>query len=213
MAGLTTGIDTQGAPDGRGDARTSLRRQQILNAAESCFRQHGFHATSMAEIAKSFGMSAGNIYRFFDSKEAIILALIDRDLEQIRDDLSQLAHRSDLVDALVEGMEECLSGELLTHGPLRLEILAEASRNPEVAERLRRIDVLVRDMLRETLLPAGVAPSGSDAALTERDQFARIEVLMALFDGMMSRALRNPDMDIPALRKLLREMIAHLLER
>lgn len=209
MTDPTTDTANPVHPEGRGDTRTALRRQQILEAAESCFRQHGFHATSMAEIAKSFGMSAGNIYRFFDSKEAIIFALIDRDLEQIRNDLAQLAQRSDLVDALVEGLEECMRGDLLTQGPLRLEILAEASRNPKVAERLRRIDHLVRDMMRELLASSAVAGSEGLA----RDQLARIEVLIALFDGMMTRALRNPDLDIPPLRQLLRDLIAQLLQR
>lgn len=102
-----------------------------------------------------------------------------------------------------------MRGDLLTQGPLRLEILAEASRNPKVAERLRRIDHLVRDMMRELLASSAVAGSEGLA----RDQLARIEVLIALFDGMMTRALRNPDLDIPPLRQLLRDLIAQLLQR
>lgn len=63
-------------------SKAELRRQQILDAAAECFRKSGFHGASMSEIAKSFGMSAGHIYNYFESKEAIIEAMVKRDLDQ-----------------------------------------------------------------------------------------------------------------------------------
>lgn len=190
------------------NARTALRRQQILDAAQTCFRQRGFHAASMAEIAKSFGMSAGNIYRFFDSKEAIILALIERDLEEVLAQLSQLEGETDVVDVVITGMQECVS-ETPSRGLLDLEILAEASRNPKVAELLRRNDSLIRNRLREVLLP----PVQGGGRRAEKDALVRIEALMALFDGVIIRALRNPEIDMASLAKVLRGMIANVLGR
>ena len=190
------------------NARTALRRQQILDAAEACFRQRGFYAASMAEITKSFGMSAGNIYRFFDSKEAIILALIERDLEQILQKLSQSLKESEIVDRVIEGMQECVT-ETPSRGLLDLEILAEASRNPKVADILRRNDRLLRNRLREVMLP----PRPGAGRRGEREDLARIEALMALFDGVVIRALRNPDTDMASLEKVLRGMVRSVLER
>jgi len=48
------------------------RRAQIRAAAGECFRQHGFHGTSIAQISKRAGMSTGHIYHYFENKEAII---------------------------------------------------------------------------------------------------------------------------------------------
>ena len=50
-------------------------REQILEASNQLFAQKGFHATSMRQIAATAGISLGNIYNHFDSKEAIFSSL------------------------------------------------------------------------------------------------------------------------------------------
>jgi TetR/AcrR family transcriptional regulator, repressor for uid operon len=45
------------------------RRTRILDAAETCFVRSGFHRTTMQDVAAEAGMSAGNLYRYFPSKE------------------------------------------------------------------------------------------------------------------------------------------------
>ncbi len=54
------------------------RRATILDAAEQCFSRSGFHQTSMSDICQAAGMSPGNLYRYFPSKEAIIAGIIER---------------------------------------------------------------------------------------------------------------------------------------
>ncbi len=56
----------------------SDRRAEILDAAERCFARSGFHRTSMQEICAEAAMSAGNLYRYFPSKEAIIAGIAER---------------------------------------------------------------------------------------------------------------------------------------
>ncbi|MEZ5945535.1 MAG: TetR/AcrR family transcriptional regulator [Hyphomonas sp.] len=50
-------------------------RQQILEAAMQRIKHYGYGKTTMSEIAKDCGMSAGNIYRFFASKLDIAEAM------------------------------------------------------------------------------------------------------------------------------------------
>ena len=61
--------------------RAARQRERILDAAENCFIESGFQAASMAHIAQTAGMSAGLIYRYFDSKASIVKAIIERHLE------------------------------------------------------------------------------------------------------------------------------------
>lgn len=46
-------------------------REQILEAANSRFQQYGYGKTTMAEIASDVGMSAANLYRYFENKQDI----------------------------------------------------------------------------------------------------------------------------------------------
>ena len=58
------------------------RRGQILGAAAQCFMQRGFHQTTMHEICAQAGMSPGGMYQYFDSKDAIITAIVEKEREQ-----------------------------------------------------------------------------------------------------------------------------------
>src|SRR5918995_1872307 len=81
--------------------RQSDRRAEILEAAQRCFVRAGFHQTSMQEICAEAGMSAGNLYRYFPSKEALIAGIAERD--------RAAAARGDIArDADVEGAVDML---------------------------------------------------------------------------------------------------------
>ena len=66
------------------------RKSQILDAAMETFTEKGFHKTRMSDIAESSGLSKGSLYWYFDSKDAIILKLIDRVFEFEIKDLTAL---------------------------------------------------------------------------------------------------------------------------
>ncbi len=52
-------------------------REQIVVTADDLFYRKGFEATSFADIAKDVGISRGNFYHHFKSKDAILDAVID----------------------------------------------------------------------------------------------------------------------------------------
>ena len=54
-----------------------MTRQQILSAALNLFRERGFDAATMRDIAESAGMSLGASYYYFPSKESIVSAYYD----------------------------------------------------------------------------------------------------------------------------------------
>jgi AcrR family transcriptional regulator len=55
----------------------------ILDAAARLFAERGFHATSMSAIAKQAGVSKGLPYNYFDRKDDILEAIIDRRLDEV----------------------------------------------------------------------------------------------------------------------------------
>src|ERR1700689_2223890 len=57
--------------------RQDNRRVQLMDAAARPFRERGFHAPSMRDIAKAVGMLSGSIYYHFQSKEEMLVAVYD----------------------------------------------------------------------------------------------------------------------------------------
>ena len=66
------------------------RTAEILDSIKGVFAAKGFEGASMQDLAKAAGMSAGNFYRYFPSKDAIIAALIERDLAEVQDEFNQI---------------------------------------------------------------------------------------------------------------------------
>jgi AcrR family transcriptional regulator len=183
------------------------RRQQILDAACDCVRQAGFHGASMAEIAKAAGLSVGQIYRYFENKEAIIAAIVAQDLAEMREKFAEMESRpGDLVEAMTEHLPEAVDKCFdLGRAALTLEVLAEASRNPKVAAILRAADEQER-VYAQAMLDRSRKPEWSDAEFQ-----ARCEAVGLLFDGMIIRAVNHPDTDRGALAGVLSATIRQLL--
>jgi AcrR family transcriptional regulator len=63
---------------------------QIINAASVVFAKKGFSATRMSDVAEQAGIAQGTIYRFFESKEDVALALFEVGQEACRVELARL---------------------------------------------------------------------------------------------------------------------------
>jgi AcrR family transcriptional regulator len=66
----------------------SFRRDAILAAAKKVFAKKGFHATTMADIAKAAHLSYGSVYWYFDSKDALFHALMESEEAALRDHIA-----------------------------------------------------------------------------------------------------------------------------
>jgi len=187
--------------------KAEARRQQILDAACSCVRQAGFHGASMADIAQTADLSVGQIYRYFENKEAIIAAIVAQDLANMREKFAKLetagrclaeAVIAECPDAVAQCYDRGRAG-------LMLEVLAEAARNPRVAAIVREADAAERELAVK--LVHQVCPEGRSEAETA----ARSEVLMMMFDGLAIRAISHPDGDREAIDAVMRSVIRHLI--
>jgi AcrR family transcriptional regulator len=183
------------------------RRQQILDAAGDCVRQAGFHGASMGEIAKAAGLSVGQIYRYFENKEAIMAAIVAEDLAGMRGTFAALeSHPGALVDALTAHMPEAVDKYYdPRRAALVLEVLAEAARNPKVAAIVRAADLQERGLTR-AVLQRSRKPDWSDSEFE-----ARAEMIAVVLDGLIVRGVNNPDADRVALTQVLRSTLDSLL--
>jgi AcrR family transcriptional regulator len=188
--------------------RTLARRRQVLDAASRCFRQHGFHACSMAQISAEAGMSVGHIYRYFSCKEAIIAAIVREDVDEALCKAASFPKdAADLRAALTERADE---GVMKSSDPekaaLMIEIRAEAARNPAVRALVQESDQKISDELRMIIQGA------VGRKLEPADLEARVEMFHLIFQGIGLRTVINPAIDRAALSHIVKLMIGAILQ-
>jgi AcrR family transcriptional regulator len=182
------------AATSRQEERAGRRQAQILNAARACVRAEGFHAASMSRIAAEARMSVGHIYQYFENKEAIMIALSERDFEDFMLHITQLGDLAGLnVTTIIEIFLDRIMW-LLDHdrAALALEVLAESGRNPRFSELILRVDRRFRQEIR------AIVESVLDG-LHPWDVEARVEMLLVMVRALLIHAGTHPVSDRQAL--------------
>jgi len=110
------------------------RKAEILTAATKCFSERGIRQTTMREICSAVEISPGALYRYYPSKDDIILALAEMERAENDELIAYLNSKKDVLKALREAMPEIIK-EITKPDIARLtmEIGAEAARNADVA--------------------------------------------------------------------------------
>lgn len=163
------------------------RHIRILEAAERAFARHGFRGATMQSVASEARMSAGNLYRYFSSKEALVSGLAERDQAALAGDFGRLVAGGDPLPAMRVLLHKHLVAAPVACSQLALEIWAEAGRNPDVARICRTLEADVQ--LRLTGLLAGPARA---AGITP--DFA-VRVVLTVTAGLFKRRATEAGFD------------------
>jgi AcrR family transcriptional regulator len=67
-----------------------MSRETILESAAQVFRQKGFHGASMSDIADVVQLQKASLYHHFSSKQDILLELLNKALELVTIEMSQV---------------------------------------------------------------------------------------------------------------------------
>ena len=141
------------------------RRDHILAAARRCFLRDGFHATSMQDLFAEAGLSSGAVYRYFASKDEVIMAIAEENAREVLAMMHAATGRS-AGAALADALEVILARDSRDGlGGLALLVWAEALRSPGLAAQFRdlfarlRADLatVVHEQQRGDELPGGVS--------------------------------------------------------
>ena len=162
------------------------RSREILGRIKSVFSAKGFDGASMQDLALAAGMSAGNFYRYFPSKKAIIEALVQLDLERAEREFEQIITSPNPRKAfrdIVKGRVETLHCD---SGPIWAEIDAASFRRPEIAALLRQMETHVCGKI----IGVFARIAGVPVSTAEQRFLAQARLIMLLIHGlsMMSRA-------------------------
>jgi AcrR family transcriptional regulator len=162
------------------------RRRQILEAAAGCFARNGFHRTSVQDIVKESGLSAGLIYRYFSGKDDMILAIVG---EWHTSRASDLGAAGDPFAGYLGLLREIAGPDAAQQRNLGLQAWAETVREP-------RIRALARQGVDDQRAAFGdVAPD------------AVIRVLVAIYQGLLLQASWDDGLDTEAFVAAVRELV------
>lgn len=183
------------------------RREEILQAARSCFARRGYHEATMEEVATAAGLSKGLIYYYFKSKQELFLALLDSWFAQFDRAWQESLASGSAAERLrrlgqlsVEAMEE--SADLMN---LLLEFWAHAGRDPALMERFRRALSRYRQLLADVI--AEGAREGEFRAVDPQLSAAGV---LAAYDGLWFHWMVDPQ-GVP-LRQAGEVLIENFLE-
>src|SRR5438477_2856622 len=160
------------------------RPTQILDAAVACFAKRGFHQASMHDISAEAGISVGLIYRYFQTKEAVIAAMADRHKKEIHEILERARQAPNLRESL-ETLFTAHCGETEPHvtAAFVVDLFAEASRNTHVAELVRGVCEASMNGVTDLIARS---PEAKASELNPREM---AELIFAVNDGMLLRGV------------------------
>ncbi len=183
------------------------RREHILDAALRCFARGGFHATTMQRICREARVSPGALYLYFDSKEALIAGLCERDRAEFAGRFATLATAPDFLEALRELGEHYLVEESAEKQRFVIEMGIESTRNPRIAEIFMSVDKYCNDsfeaLFHRLHAEGRIAPRVDIPTL--------VKVFNVFGDGMFWRRAIDPEADVGAVMPVIIEMIGGLL--
>ena len=184
------------------------RREHILDAAELCFARAGFHRTTMQDICKGAAVSPGALYVYFDSKEALIAGIAERDRAEFAERFAKLASAPDLLKALAQIGQQYFVEEAAHKRLMCVEIGIESTRNPRVGEIFRSVDAFVQqsfESLFQRLKDEGrIAPTLDIPTLAQ--------VVVTIGDGLIWRRAVDPSfapkLVLPAITATIGALLA-----
>ena len=185
------------------------KKAEILAASQTCFIRKGFHNTTMQDICGESQMSAGNIYRYFDSKEMIIEAFTEEELQWMTTAIGDLTSSPDLMRAIIDTIF-WTAATLMQNGKpeLMAELFAEAGRNPRINAIYTRFNKRLTQEVCQTLEEAE-----NNKLISSRHDMQKIaKILISLVDGLVLNTLISANLDLMTMRPLIESMVTSLFE-
>jgi AcrR family transcriptional regulator len=165
--------------------------EKLFEAAARVFEDQGIGGASIEAIAAAAGFTRGAFYSNFNSKDELIIAMIEDHVEQsivrMHDLLARHQNLADFIDALKtmdRSQQDPLGRSPLLHMEMILFVARAEKRRPDLAKRLRARRKLIADIVETTSKNSGnkiVNPAWTGA------------IVLALEDGFRLHRLIDPE--------------------
>jgi AcrR family transcriptional regulator len=161
----------------------------------------------MQDICTEAGMSPGNLYRYFPSKEALIAGICERNRADAVDSFNQVQEAPEFFEALAGLAQYHLVDRTDDEVSICAEIMAESRRHPDIRQLYQSIENDIRERMAAMLQSA--AERGEIRA--DLDPQAVAGLLLAIGDGMSWRRSVDPKFSAEEALPLILNMVHGLL--
>ena len=170
-------------------AAPEIRQAQLVDAAITSFGRHGYHGTTIDGVAELSGLSKGTVYRFFDSKDDLLLAVVNAWEHSVEEQFARLPRSGNVLDDL---RAYCyLSIERYVERPELKRVWLEFFMHDAPRERVAELNSQMRKRFIKDL-KAGV----SKRQIKCPSVAASADALMVLMEGSMVLAAVDPDFNL-----------------
>jgi AcrR family transcriptional regulator len=141
--------------------RTDAKRQEIVEVASELFLAHGYERTSMAMVSQRLGGSKATLYGYFKSKEELLLAVLEADVEEITEEVIDAKPGEDLREWLMIIGERMLTARTSGRPPKFFRIMSSMPADSEVGRTFykdgivpayRRLCDIIEDLVKKGML-------------------------------------------------------------
>jgi AcrR family transcriptional regulator len=178
------------------------RRRAMLDTAAELFADAGFHGTSIADLAKAWGISKSLLYHYFESKEAILFEVMRdhmHDLNEMAEQCGRCGDAEARLRDLTRGFMSLYAGAAARHKVL----LNDLDKLPsELRAEITSDERKLMDLLRMTL---------SELQPQLLEDRARASALTMLYFGMINWTHSWYDPEGPLPPRALADMVARLI--
>ncbi len=113
-------------------SKSDISRARILDAAAKMFRQKGYAATTLIEIARAAGMQAGSLYYHFGSKDELLEEVLDIGMRRVHEAVEESQERLPADSSHRDRIRVAVEAHL-TYVEQSLADQQKADRNEEIA--------------------------------------------------------------------------------
>ncbi len=174
------------------------RRQRILAAALDLADDGGFDGVQMREVASVADVALGTLYRYFPSKEALLVSAMSQSVQQLAEHVAQLPARGDtpadrVIDVLCRANRFLFARPNMTTAMLK----ALATTAPEVGEPVREVREAMNGIITSAIRPDG-EPSRRDLQASRVLTFVWLSSLLTWITGLEPATRVDDDLAIAA---------------
>jgi AcrR family transcriptional regulator len=190
--------------DAGGERRGITRRRQILQALHDCVIENGYAKTTLADIARTAGMSPSHLLYYFEGKDAILEEYFDSVAARLRQRIN--GFRGEPVKRQIELLADLFfSGKGITRSEIgfMLECFGAAVHDSKLHRYKMDLDRFCKAHLRDLFRQA---PNRSSPA---KDC---AEVAYAMLIGLRTAAYFDERLTLPQARRLFRAQVRNLAQ-